>query len=389
MAGLPRDSDTVGNNPSGVADASNDLRCEVRAIEELPLNGRQRRLWRLHDFTMGRGLEIAPLHNVAVPRAHADVQYLDVFDRATLIERHASDANVDTTRIPEIDFVLHDGEHFRSIPDATAGAGPFQWVMASHVIEHVPDLIGWLDEVAQITADGGRLVLAVPDRRYCFDVHRPGTTVGQILQAHELGETVPSIRAVYDSERGHVATDPREVWAGRPPGYEARSYTLDFVQEQVARARAGAYIDAHVWTFTPGTFLEQVIELRELGLSEWALESWRPTLRNELEFYAVLQRLPRQRPWSPALFDTEPSPKPRMPDWLEEWAYLRTAVDAANAKAQRRRDRLRAVERRLQRTHAWVMRLPEQFDAVHTSWRRRTGRIITRLADAIRRRVWR
>jgi ferritin-like metal-binding protein YciE len=78
-----------------------------------------------------------------------------------------------------------------------------------------------------------------------------------------------------------------------------------------------------------------------------------------------------------------------MPDWLEEWADLRTALDAANAKAQRRLDRLRAIERRLQRTHTWVMRLREQFDAVHTSRRRRTGRIITRLVDAFRRRVWR
>jgi SAM-dependent methyltransferase len=293
-----------------------------------------------------------------------------VFDRATLVERHASDPDVDTTRIPDIDFVLHDGEHLRSIPDATAGAGPFQWVMASHVIEHVPDLIGWLDEVAQITADGGRLVLAVPDRRYCFDVHRPGTTVGQMLQAHELGETVPSIRAVYDSERGHVATDPREVWAGRPPGYEARSYTLEFVQEQVARARAGAYVDAHVWTFTPGTFVEQVIELRELGLSEWAVESWQPTLPNEVEFYAVLQRLPRQRPWPPEWFENEPNPTPRMPDWLEEWADLRTAAVAADAKAQRRRDRLRALARRLPRTHARAVRLRERVAAVRTPRRR-------------------
>jgi hypothetical protein len=53
---------------------------------------------------------------------------------------------------------------------------------------------------------------------------------------------------------------------------------------------------------------------------------------NELEFYAVLRRLPRQRPWSPALFDTEP-PKPRMPDWLEEWADLRAAVAGGRSQA--------------------------------------------------------
>ena len=144
--------------------------------------------------------------------------------------------------------------------------------MASHVIEHVPDLIGWLDQVAEVTADGGDLVLAVPDRRYCFDLHRPGTTLGQMLQANELGETVPSVRAVYDYKRGHASVQAPDIWNGKVAGYERRIYPLDVVREQVDRARSGEYIDSHVWLFTPGSFLEQIIELRTLGLSEWKVQ---------------------------------------------------------------------------------------------------------------------
>ena len=53
-----------------------------------PLNRRQHRLWDLHDFSIGRGLEIGPLHNTSVRREHADVKYLDVFDRDLLLKNY-------------------------------------------------------------------------------------------------------------------------------------------------------------------------------------------------------------------------------------------------------------------------------------------------------------
>ncbi len=210
------------------------------------LNRRQRRLWRLFDFGQGRGLEVGPLHNTVVPRSLADVSYVDVYDREGLLSSYADDPGVDPEAIPEMDFSLFDGERVRSLPEAVGDAAPFDWVMASHVIEHVPDLIGWLQELAEVTVDGGHLLLAVPDRRYCFDLHRPGTTVGQLIEAHERGDVVPSVRAVYDYKRGHASVHAEDVWAGRVVGYGNRIYRLDEVLADVERARRGEYVDAHV-----------------------------------------------------------------------------------------------------------------------------------------------
>lgn len=347
------------------------------------LDRRQRRLWELHDFSAGRGLEIGPLHNVSIPREHADVSYLDVYDRAGLVRAYADDPNVPSEQIPDIDYVLHDGQRVRSIPEATAGAAPFDWVMASHVIEHVPDAVGWLAQVAEVTVDHGRLVLIVPDRRYCFDVHRPGTTVGQLLQAHELGDTVPSVRAVYDYKRGHASTQAADAWAGRPPGYETRIYSLEQVSEQVAKARAGEYVDAHVWTFTPGTLVEQVRELRALGLCSWAVDAHVPTRRGALEFRTVLRRLPREQPWEPILAE-EPVSEASMPDWLEEWVELRAKVRRVQDRARRRSESVEQLEKQLAQARRHNEQLRVRLQEVEGSWRWRAGGMLTRPVRATR-----
>ncbi|MEX3900116.1 methyltransferase domain-containing protein [Paraburkholderia sp. BR10954] len=49
----------------------------------------------------------------------------------------------------------------------------FDYVIASHVIEHVLDLVGWVHSLLAALKHAGRIVLAVPDRRYTFDYVRP------------------------------------------------------------------------------------------------------------------------------------------------------------------------------------------------------------------------
>ena len=135
--------------------------------EESVADSRRRTIWGLFDFSQGRGLEIGPLHSAIAERGRADVSYLDVFSRDELVETYRDDPLVDTGLIPEIDYCLSDGGRIRPLDEASAPGAPFDWVMASHVVEHVPDLVTWLRQLAAVVCDDGALVLAVPDRRYC------------------------------------------------------------------------------------------------------------------------------------------------------------------------------------------------------------------------------
>ncbi|WP_426244433.1 class I SAM-dependent methyltransferase [Nocardioides sp. LHG3406-4] len=235
--------------------------------------------WELHDFSQGRGFEIGPLDSPLVRRDEADVRYVDVYSTSHLRERYAGNPDVIFDEIQDVDFsLIEDDGTAHTLAEALAPGGPYDWAVASHVVEHVPDLVGWLDQLARVVVDGGALVLAVPDKRYCFDVHRPLTTVGQVLAAHESGQTRPDVRAVYDSNSAAADVDTGRLWGGeRPPGYAARSHDAAYVESMLEMTRRGDYVDSHVWVFTPDSLVEQLHELRLLGLVEWYVDELQPT----------------------------------------------------------------------------------------------------------------
>jgi SAM-dependent methyltransferase len=254
---------------------------------------RRARLMKLVGASKGRGLEVGPLHSPIVRTDVADVCYVDVFSQDQLRANYAHDSSVNLGDIPKIDFVLSGPEGIRPLSEAVRPAAPFAWVVASHVVEHVPDVISWLAEIAEVLDDDGHLLLVVPDRRFTFDILRPATTVGQMLQSHDLRETRPSVRAVYDMFRTTVTVAADAAWRGEIPGHEARMNDLTGTIHQVQRTRDGEYVDCHVWTFTPASFVEQVGELGLWGLCDLVIETIVPTAENDIEFYALLRRLPR------------------------------------------------------------------------------------------------
>jgi hypothetical protein len=261
-----------------------------------PLSIRREQVLKFADFSTGRGLEIGPLNQPLITKDMSEVRYVDIFSQDQLRTHYAQDPNVNVEDIPDIDFVLSGPNGMRPLSEAVRPGAPFTWVIASHVVEHVPDVISWLAQIAEIIEDEAMLLLVVPDRRFTFDILRPSTTVGQMLQAHELREAYPSVRAVYDHFRNAVTVRADSAWRGERPGQEARMYDLAGTMRQVQRARDGHYVDSHLWTFTPASFVAQVAELGQLGMCDFVVEKVVPTAQDQLEFFAVLRRLPKGMP---------------------------------------------------------------------------------------------
>lgn len=281
------------------------------------------RVLRHIDVSRGRGLEVGPLNHPFVDRAEADVRYVDVHPAEMLRADYAAHTGFDAQSVVDVDhwLITEDGQ-VRSLPEATADSAPFDWAVASHVIEHVPDLITWLNDVAEVLVDDGLLALVIPDRRYTFDAIRAPTSLGQVLQARHDRDVRPSVRAVFDSTYYARNVPPKDQWhegavKDAPPVHPAA-----YIAEQLERAKAGReYLDAHVWVWTPEELVAQLQALAEFRLIDFAIHAVMPTPDNGIEFYVTLRRLGR-----------ELSPEQRQAEVHDSYAPARHALATSEAQ---------------------------------------------------------
>src|SRR5271154_6444526 len=162
------------------------------------------------DVTSMAGLEIGALDRPVVTRAGGNIQFADYLSTEALRRHYASQPWIDPQAIVDVDFVLGTS----SLAEALAGEASFDYVVASHVIEHVPDVIGWLQQVSAILKPGGRLCLAIPDKRFSFDYLGTVSTFGDFLDAYLNRRTAPSVKQVYDFFRTVAHVNPVRAWLG-------------------------------------------------------------------------------------------------------------------------------------------------------------------------------
>lgn len=204
----------------------------------------------------GRGLEIGPAFQPLAPKSMGfNVTILDHAPTREIRQKYTDlgldQATVDI--IEEVDYVWTGGS-YQTVPGLEP---PFDWIVASHVIEHTTDLIGFLLDLAGLLAPSGRLVLVIPDKQYTYDHHRPISTPGAILDAHLTPSDRHPPGAVFDHFLHHVTRGSDIVWSeGSPPADFHSTYTRE---QAIAEARVAiatdAYIDTHRWVFTPESFL--------------------------------------------------------------------------------------------------------------------------------------
>lgn len=229
------------------------------------------------------GLEIGPSHcPVAAKRDGYNVRVLDHLDAAGLREKYAAHG-VDVAAIEEVDYVWN-GEPLEEL----VGAERFAWIIASHVIEHVPDLVGFLNSCERILAPGGVLSLAVPDKRYCFDCDRENTALGRVIDValekprnHSPGTAAEYFLKVR-RKGGLIA------WGEGHTGAIEPVHGLADAVQAMAEIRRGRYYDLHGWVFTPDSFRAIIRDLRDLRLIGLEERRFHPTRGHE--FFVALGR---------------------------------------------------------------------------------------------------
>ena len=231
------------------------------------------------------GAEIGPLTHPIVSKDDGPVIYIDHADTEALKQKYYNDPAVDTDAIVDVDVLWGDN----TIGEELGPGNSVDYVIASHVVEHVPDLVGWLKEISSVLGQGGSLRLAVPDRRFCFDYRRDDTRLSDILAAYFSGARSPQAREIIDFAIYHSRLDLGAAWDGSlatasPPGPDQ----LEHAFAAARRSVGGEYVDVHCWTFTLASFASIMQQLVHLGLTELACVRAFDTEVYEHEFFVIM-----------------------------------------------------------------------------------------------------
>jgi SAM-dependent methyltransferase len=238
------------------------------------------------DLPSLEGVEIGALTAPLVTRAEGSIFYVDHADTRSLRDSYRAHPDVDVSRIVEVDGVW--GKN--SLRDCLGGDRQVDYVVASHVIEHTPDLITWLGEIRAILRPGGTLRLAIPDRRYTFDYLRFETRIHDVLDAYLRRARTPLPRLVIEHHSLLRYVDIRAAWDGSLDAASLRRYAT--TQDGLVRAKDalenGTYHDVHCWVFTPVSFAELCLELATMDLLDLACDYYIETPRDEAEFFVSM-----------------------------------------------------------------------------------------------------
>lgn len=177
----------------------------------------------------GNGIEIGALNRPQSLPPGTSVRYVDQLSDEDLRRMYPELSRQKTVHV---DVVAKAGQLASAIREHT-----LDFVVASHVVEHVDDPIGFLVDCYRVLRSGGLLYLAIPDKRLTFDQDRARTSLEHLIADFEqpgTPEKAARDRAHYEEWVTHV---PKHY----PP--DQRAY-----QQDIERLWADRYsIHLHVW----------------------------------------------------------------------------------------------------------------------------------------------
>ncbi len=235
------------------------------------------------DVKQAVGLEFGALTTPIISKSEGRIYYIDHDTTENIRKKYQHETHVDPAKVVDIDFVT-DG---RPLADIVGGM-KFDYIFASHVFEHLPNPIAWLQECATVLKPNGLLALAIPDRRLTFDVFRTGTQLHEWIGAYIERRQKPSPATVFENATMGSeycfprATDDGELPAGRQP----IDYRWAYSHACEAAAR---YIDVHCTACTAESFTNLIQNSATMGLHGFEVEALFPVEPGYNEFHIRLR----------------------------------------------------------------------------------------------------
>jgi predicted SAM-dependent methyltransferase len=232
-------------------------------------------------------VEIGPLYRPFFQKSDGDVRYVDHADTDTLRKKYRDGHDFDPALIVDVDAVW--GEN--TLQEALGADTKADYIFASHVIEHVPDLLTWLGELRSVLKPNGEIRLVIPDKRFTFDYIRRETALQDLIEAYARRARRPLPANIFDHVNYVRKVDTGAAWAGAlAPGALEPIHSFEMAMELIQDTlQSTNYHDVHCWVFTPYSFARLMADVAAHGLTDLTCHAFEDTLPYTLEFTAYLR----------------------------------------------------------------------------------------------------
>ena len=238
------------------------------------------------DLTSMRGLEIGPFDRPFFSKDQTNVSFVDyrstaeVKAFADIASGHSSDFVV------EVDYVVPTLGDWSLVPP-----DQFDWILSSHVLEHSGNLVKLLNILASKLRRDGLLISILPDKRCTFDVYRPITTLGTIMQDFLTDADRPRIQSVFDAI---FYETPLSISFAMSESLHQRdtlvnNSNFDFALHEAERSMS-RYYDAHNYVFTSISYQKIAEQLCKARAIPFLPVVHRPTQEGEMSFVSILKK---------------------------------------------------------------------------------------------------
>lgn len=197
----------------------------------------------LRRHLRGRGVEIGALWRRFPVPPGARVWYVDRLSGAELEEHY-----------PELSGRMIQADVLADANQLPFAPGSLDFLIASHVIEHLPFPLDALRAWYEALAPGGILLLRIPDKRYTFDKSRVRTPLDHLLGEHKDP-------AAFQAREHYID------WVANVGGL--RAGTPEFEQTVNDLIRRNYSIHFHVWID------DDIREIVDFTRDQWGLR-WDP-----------------------------------------------------------------------------------------------------------------
>ena len=200
----------------------------VRTVETLEVTGSDvwattsRRLLTRH--IVGSGLELGPGH---APFPAGPGTSVRIVDRCQPEENRVLFAELEDAEFARPDIVADlNTDRLEAVADASQ-----DFVICSHVLEHLAEPIGLLGDMHRVLRPGGVVLILLPDRHRTFDRYRTGTPLAHLVAEYESGVSEVDDEHILDFLTNAVPpSESSPPPAPKPPVWASASGTTSVIR---------------------------------------------------------------------------------------------------------------------------------------------------------------